>query len=346
MYSTTSDSVLLVGGTGTIGTHLSTHFLASKSFAKVHILSRSAASNANRQVEGATYVTGDVTSEEELRRAIEETKPSVVIHCASPSPASPDYRNVLIRGTGNLLRAAKESEHVRAAIYTSSSTIAAGKEHIDITEDTPLANEDSDASAYARAKATADLRVLGFNTPKPDHAETWRGSLLTACLRLPLVYSTSDAHAPKMSPMLGDGANMWSFCSTSNMANAHLLLASALLDQSSKPEHMEVHGEAFHINDGTPLPYHSLFPGAPFSSSPLPADVAIMLAMVLEWAFFFFTLGLQHPAMFTKEAVSHAYFTHTYSIEKARMRLGYKPRVELERGTLQSGWREKMGGNL
>ena len=334
IHHTTSDSVLIVGGTGFIGSNLTSHFITNKSFASVTVLSRHASTHKT-QVRGATYLNGDITEEATLRRAIASAKPSVIIHAASPSSVigtSTGYKSVNIRGTGNLLRAAKQSEHVKAFIYTSSSTIAAGYQHIDLTEDHPLVNEDPSVSAYTRSKAVADLRVLGANTPKPEHMKSWSGSLLTACLRFPILYGTHDVtNRLDGQWVLGDGNNMWSFCSIQNMVMAHHLLASALLDPSPRPEHMECHGEAFNINDGEPLPYHSMAqktePSIALQSVHIPGPVAVILAVVLEWVYFLFTLGLQRPSTFSRQNVEYACYTHTYNIEKARMRLGYKPCV-------------------
>lgn len=374
MYSTTNDSVLVVGGVGFVGYHLTSFFVANKSFASVNVLSRHATASRNR-VQGATYLNGDITDEDQIRRAIEATKPTVIIHAASPSPVtgtSTDYKAVNIRGTGNLLRCAKDSEHVKAFIFTSSSTLAKGAEHVEINEECALANEDPSASEYARSKATAELRVLGANHPKLREYPSWRGYLATASLRFPIIYGTHDdttipgclnaLSKGQTTTTLGDGENMWSFCSTSNAAISHVLLASALLDPSPKPEYLEVHGEAFNINDGTPRPFWDLarlswkFAGHNPHSAPtmrrIPATVALVLAFVLEWAYWVFTLGLKRPYNLERQQVEYMCFTHTYSIEKARMRLGYKPRVDFERDLSKAvewcieegGWREKLEG--
>lgn len=374
MYSTATDSVLVVGGVGFVGHHLTSYFVANKSFAQVHVLSRSAKSTQN-QITGAVYHNGDITQEDQLRRVIEAIKPTVVVHAASPSPVtgtSTEYKQVNIRGTGNLLRAATESEHVKAFIFTSSSTLAKGSEHFDLNEECPLANEDSSASAYASSKATAELRVLGANNPKLREYPNWKGYLATASLRFPIIYGTHDkttipgclnalaqGHA---NTTLGSGDNLWSFCSASNAANAHVLLASALLDPTPKPEHLEAHGEAFNINDGAPYPFWDFakmsWRAAGYNPYPAPAErhvpifLALALAMVMEWSYWIFTLGLKRPENLGKQQVEYACFNHTYNIEKARMRLGFKPRVDFERDVQKAvdwsmnegGWSEKLQG--
>lgn len=374
MYSTTNDSVLVVGGKGFVGYHLTSYFIANKSFAKVHVLSRNAASGKNK-VSGATYHNGDVTEEDQIRRVIEEVKPAIVIHAASPSPVtgtSTEYKQVNIRGTGNLLRCSKESEHVRAFVFTSLSTLAKGSEHLDIDEECALANEDPNATPYARSKATAELRVLGANNPKLREYPSWKGYLSTASLRFPIIYGTRDdttipaclnaLSKGQTTTTLGSGDNLWSFCSASNAARAHVLLAAALLDPTPRPEHLEVHGEAFNINDGAPYPFWGFakltWKFAGYNPYPAPAmrhipvALALALSVFLEWAYWIFTLGLQRPYNLGKQQVEYACFTHTYSIEKARMRLDYKPRVDFERDVQKAvdwcigegGWHEKLEG--
>ncbi|CAO2651922.1 Nn.00g002050.m01.CDS01 [Neocucurbitaria sp. VM-36] len=374
MYSTTNDSVLVVGGGGFVGYHLTSYFITNKSFAKVHIFSRSAKSSKNN-VNSATYHNGDITNEEQIRTVIEETKPAVIIHAASPSPVTgttTDYKQVSIKGTGNLLRCAKDSEHVKAFIYTSSSTLAKGPEHLDLSEECMLANEDPNATPYARSKAIAELRVLGANNPKLQEYPSWKGYLATASLRLPIVYGIRDETTipgclnalskGQTTTTLGPGDNLWSFCSGSNAARAHALLASALLDPTPKPEHLEVHGEAFNINDGSPYPFWDFakltWKFAGYNPHPAPAmrhipiTLALALSVCLEWVYWIFTLGLQRPYNLGKQQVEYACFTHTYNIEKARNRLDYKPRVDFQRDVQKAvewcieegGWREKLEG--
>lgn len=59
-----------------------------------------------------------------LDDTVQRLKPSVIIHSAAPSVVegtTKQYSDVDIQGTRNLLRTGKDSEHVKALIYTSSS---------------------------------------------------------------------------------------------------------------------------------------------------------------------------------------------------------------------------------
>lgn len=369
---TASDTVLVVGGVGFIGYHLVTYFNAHRTFANVAVLSRSAASSENR-VEGATYYTGDITDRDSIKKIIDQIQPTVIIHAASPSPVTgtpKEYNKVNIRGTTYLLEVAKESECVRAFIYTSSSLLAEGREHINLDETCAMADTDLTASPYAVSKAVAENMVLKENSPKPATAATWKNYLATAALRFPSVYGIREHMGipgcmnalanGQTTTTLGDGTNLWSFCSAENTASSHALLAAALLSPLSTDSSKKVDGEAFNINDGTPYPFWGYarlcwqcagYDAIPVSNmTHLPTWFVLSLATLLEWVYWIFTLGTKRPYTMGKQQVEYACFTHTYSIEKARARLGFTPKEDFEGGIKEAvewclnngGWREKL----
>ena len=100
-----------------------------------------------------------------------------------------DFEAITIHGTRNLLTVALEAPLVEAFIFTSSATMAAGPEHIDLDENTRLADMSSGSHVYATTKTRADKMVLATNRPS---LVTGAGSLSTACTRLPIVYGERD----------------------------------------------------------------------------------------------------------------------------------------------------------
>ncbi|KAH7132578.1 hypothetical protein B0J11DRAFT_522026 [Dendryphion nanum] len=373
--STSSHSVLVVGGVGFVGYHLVSYFVRHGSFKDITVLSRSATSSSNR-VQGATYCIGDLTRDDDIKKILDERKPSVIIHAVSPSPVTgttKEYNQVNIRGTESLLRLAKASEHVQVLIYTSSSTLAKGPQHLNLDESAPLANTDPKAAPYARSKAIADTMILRANSPRPTSgAGTWAGHLATGSLRFPIVYGTRDVTAipgclnalakGQTNAILGNGDNMWSVCSAENVAISHVLLASALLSPPSKDPNLKVDGEAFNIHDGAPYPFWSFArlvwkyagydPSPPPKVTKLPPWFALSLATFLEWAYWILTFGTKRPYNLGKQQVEYSCFTHTYSIEKAKNRLGFIPKGDFEEGMKEcvawclneGGWAAKLKG--
>ncbi|TGO87661.1 hypothetical protein BPOR_0212g00140 [Botrytis porri] len=169
------------------------------------------------------------------------------MHVASPSPVTGtaiDYNGVAIQGTKDLLRIAKRSKDVQVLIYTSFSLLCSGPDHVNFTEESPLADTDPKAPANARTKAQAEKLILRANNPlltddSKNKVSTWEDYLCTGTLRFPIIYGTHDPlcipgalnalEKRRINVVLGDAKNLWSFCSVQNAASSHLLLARAPL---------------------------------------------------------------------------------------------------------------------
>ncbi|KAF1999683.1 NAD(P)-binding protein [Amniculicola lignicola CBS 123094] len=337
----TQYSVLVIGGCGFIGRHVVYHFVQASGFSLVSVLSRSATNSANK-INSANYIAGDLADHESILRVLQDLRPNVIIHAASPSPVTgtpKEYQKIAVDGTERLLNLAKDSTNVRVLIYTSSSTIAKGHEHLNLDESSPLADTDPKAPAYARTKAMAE----GMAETTLD----WSGHLCTGALRLPICYGTHDAMSiprclqalekGQTNVQLEDGKNLWDFCSTDNAGNAHAVLTRALL--APQKDEVKIDGEAFHIHDGQPWPFWDYAksvwklaghrkPGG--SIAALPVWFVSGLAAILEFLFWAFTFGRKRPQTLGKQQVEYACYTHTYSIDKAKKRLGYVPMQDFE----------------
>ena len=178
-------SVLVVGGCGFVGFHIVRHLLKSSSCDSISVVSRKPTSN---RLPGVDYRAGDITDIAAIRSVILQIEPSVIIHAACPDATSATaqaFHRVTVRGTQNLLQVALEAPSVKVFIFTSSATMAAGPEHIDLDESALLADSDPNSYPYVKTKAQADKMVLKANSPISEQNQS---GLLTACIRLPIVY--------------------------------------------------------------------------------------------------------------------------------------------------------------
>ncbi|PSN65143.1 NAD(P)-binding protein [Corynespora cassiicola Philippines] len=339
-------SVLVVGGCGFVGFHIVRHLVQDFTFSSVTALSRFATRSKQHHVDGAQYIDGDITNRASIQQALEALAPTVIIHASSAPPttgSAKEFKSVTVDGTKNLVELALESKHVQVFVYTSSNMANAGLEHLVAREDCLLANKDPKAALYARAKADAEDMVLGANnTPTGSVGPgDWAGCLATGALRFPMVYGSHNAITiagcmdallnKQTKVVIGDGNNLWSYCSSRNAAESHLVLARALLN----PDKWEgIAGEAFNINDGEP----HLFWGFPRDcwriaghqdksdhSSNIPAWFALALANILEFLYWVFTFGTKRPGLLGRQQVEYCCFTNTYNVDKARTRLGFVP---------------------
>lgn len=355
------DSVLVVGGCGFLGFHIVRGLLQDPDCPTVSVLSRNPTCN---RLPDVSYHAGDISNPETIQSLLDELKPLVIIHAASPNghvvtDDTSIYQETNIKGTVNLLACAVQTPSTVAFVYTSSSVVTAGSEHKFADESLPVLNASSKANEYAKTKAMADTLVLEANDPGN---ETGKG-LRTACIRLTGIYGERDTQiTPRLLDVLrrgenrfqlGDNSNLYDWVHVENAATAHILAAKALLAESASPDKeeeedkaMKVSGEAFFITDDAPLPFWDLprkiwaAAGHPMSTDSkvwvIPTKWALRSATVLEWIVWAFSLGTKRPQTFSRQAVEYCCLTHTYCIEKAKKRLGYVARDKMEEGVMQA----------
>ena len=198
----------------------------------------------------------------------------------------------------------------------------------------PIATSTSKFHYYSKSKALADQYVLDSNT---------KTGLRTVCLRITSVYGPRDnqfipgavqaLRAGHQRRQIGDNTNLYDACSVQNAATAHVLAAKALFIERDDPL-LKVDGEAFFITDGNPVPYWDFLRmiwAAAGDETPLekiqviPAWFMLGLASTVDWVYFIFTLGQKRPKMLTRFIIEYTCLQRTFSIEKARKRLGFAP---------------------
>ena len=328
--------VLIVGGCGFVGYHIVNAFIQDSTWSSVHVMSRNPSSN---QVKGAQYHSGSLTSFEQLRYLLAEIQPTLIINAASPVAAGKSsggrhFEEINVKGTQNLLKAAIASDPVRAFIYTSTVEVMEGESHSFITEEAQMFTIASRGDYYAKTKAIADQAVLDANG---------MGGLRTLCLRLAVVYGDHDSQLIPISVgalqegrqrwQIGENNSLFDAVSATNAARSHILAAKALLWQA-KDGSAKVDGEAFFITDGNSVPFWTLerqIWSAAGDKTTLkevtvvPAWFFLALASAVEWLYWVFTLGLIRPKILRRQVMARTCYPRTYSIRKARDRLGYEP---------------------
>ncbi|TVY78562.1 Sterol-4-alpha-carboxylate 3-dehydrogenase [Lachnellula suecica] len=326
--TTSLGPVLVIGGCGFIGYHIVEHLLLEPDCGPISVMSRNPTS---------------------ITKLLAEVKPQVLFHTASPSASDPaitpeEHHNTIVNGTKNLLACATASPFVKALVYTSSASVIKNYEHINVDETAPLWKQDSKAIPYMKAKALADAAVREINTPLDKYGH----GLLTAALRLPLVYGERDTQyipaqltalkAKQNKVQLGNGRNNIQPVYAGNAAIAHILAAKALVESVIKLKDKRVDGEAFLITDGENVPFwefsrmtwrHAGGNTKMEEVTVVPGWLALALASTLEYTFAILTLGqVRPPLSMSRLFIQFTIYNTTYNIDKARERLGYKPVVD------------------
>lgn len=301
----------------------------------VYVTSRNPNAPSAYRSDGASYHTAELSDPPSLQRVVDDTKPAVIFHCATPDPAAHNVPlatldAVNIVGAKALIDVAVAAESVQALVFTSSVTVHEGQEHFFSDEETPLKTSRSSGEAYSKSKAQADRLMLEANG---------RGGLRTTFLRLTSVYGERDKSTvlAMMDTMwksqhkieIGDNKNLWDFVSVSNAVAAHSLAARKLLNGTGG-----IAGQAFIITDGQPTPFWDFAKKiwrAGGDTTPaeeirrLPAGLVLGILWVFEFFWRTLTLGGSPPPNLRYESVAYSTRTMTFSVEKARRVLGFDP---------------------
>ncbi|KAK0615066.1 hypothetical protein B0T17DRAFT_602170 [Bombardia bombarda] len=229
--------VVVTGGCGFTGFHLVTGILELEPDCTIHVIDIN--TNRNR-VAGA--------------------HPKTVFHLACPDSTVKQpavFKRVNVVGARNLVAAARKTVHVFVNT-TISSVVHDNKSDLrDADETLPVLKYPTQKRVYTLTKAEADAHIKAANREGGDNA-----SMLTVELRPGTIFGPRDticmgkiianARAGKANIQMGPGNNYYDFVYVSNLVDANILAAKALLNAYGKPtppNDMRVDGEAFNVTN-------------------------------------------------------------------------------------------------
>jgi nucleoside-diphosphate-sugar epimerase len=203
-------------------------------------------SAAAPQHPGVANLVGDVRDHDALLDACRGV--DVVIHAASLVDYGHASRRALeeinVGGTQNAIRACCEAG-ARGLVFTSSMDVVYGAKPI-VNGDESLPYPERFADNYARTKAAAEQAVVRANAaPRtPRDGEAAAEARLRSCVIRPCgMYGEADpyhvsnvlraAQEGKLAARIGDGNAVFQHVYVGNVAHAHVLAASRLLEPDS-----------------------------------------------------------------------------------------------------------------
>ncbi|KAK3111656.1 erg26, C-3 sterol dehydrogenase [Teratosphaeriaceae sp. CCFEE 6253] len=344
--------VLVTGGSGFLGHHIVSLLSSRNACDSITSLDLRA---APKPVHGVRYELGDITDYDSMLKLFGRLQPTAVIHTASPNALNNKNTQLMydvnVTGTKTLVRAAQETG-VKAFVYTSSASVIHDtiSDLVNANETYPLIIGAAQPEYYTTTKAQAEQHVLASNRA-PSHPD-----FLTAAIRPSAMFGEGDVQLlpPGLSAyyrgqtkfQIGNNENLFDFTEITNVAHAHHLALAALLATSDRksqnlaaPLNTEkVDGEAFFITNDSPVYFFDFarmcWAAAGDKTQPsevwkLSKEFGLFVATLMEWIYWIFRLGKPN---LTRQQVKYTCMTRFYSIDKAKMRLGYKPVVKLEEG--------------
>ncbi|KAI0464179.1 erg26, C-3 sterol dehydrogenase [Komagataella kurtzmanii] len=333
------NSVLLVGGAGFLGSHLVQQFRTNKPDIEIHVFDirpfpEKLAKYFTFDPKEITFHQGDLTSAEDVSKAIKDSKCQVVVHSASPvhGLGKDIYEKVNVLGTQTLLQVSKEL-NIKAFVYTSSAgVIFDGSDVYNANETWPIPKVAMDG--YNETKAAGEDMVLKANDPK--------NGFLTIALRPAGIIGPGDrqvvpglrqvARTGQSKFQLGDNNNLFDWTYVGNVADAHVLAAEKLLNDDTRDA---VSGQAFFITNDAPAYFWTLARAVWKADGHIPAKTVVLPRPVAIVAGY---LSQTVAGLLGKEAGLTAFrakvvtATRYHDITKAKTLLGYKPQVDIETG--------------
>lgn len=150
--------VVVIGGNGALGYHIVNQALESWTTSLVASIDLRCQRNRN---EAAQYRECDITDVDALTSALEDLKPDVVIHTASPVASDHTvnkdlYTRVNVDGTSNVIEASRKAG-VKALVFTSSASVisdGAGGNILNADERWPVIRGDQQGEFYSETKVS------------------------------------------------------------------------------------------------------------------------------------------------------------------------------------------------
>ncbi|KAM5442405.1 putative 3beta-hydroxysteroid-4alpha-carboxylate 3-dehydrogenase [Microsporum ferrugineum] len=336
--------VLVTGGCGFLGAHIVQQLLDDPRPFAVAVVSRNPSAASRHHDSRASYHAADITNMPQIEALFNQIQPQVVIHTASAlhTASSRELHHTNVQGTRVLLQCAAACDKTLAFVYTSSDSAVVPSQKLLVESEAQLYTETSYRNLYCKTKAIADAAVLAANSP----------SLRTATIRIPGLYGENDTNfIPQLvssirkgeyKTQIGPNNKLFEFVYVKSAANAHVLAAKSLL--STDTGGPKVDGEAFFVTDGKPQPFFDFarkayaaagYPVASDQVTVIPLGVMLVIASMIEWAYYIFTLGRKRSQI-TRDGIEHLDSGCHWSIDKARHRLGYAPVMEQDEAIEQT----------
>ncbi|KKZ66209.1 hypothetical protein EMCG_08097 [[Emmonsia] crescens] len=315
------DPVVVIGGCGGLGHHIVKRLLEKKDASNITVFDL----NIDRNVyPGVKYIRGSIASQDDVQKLIRDVEPRVIFHTASPAMMEQKnnddiFEKVNIGGTRNLLDAIRDTDCVKAVVYTSSSSVVHDgyTDIVNGTEDAPKVYLPKQKEFYTHTKAIAEDMVLAANRQHGYKTVALRGCVL---------FGEGD---------VGYNQNLCGYTYLGNAADAHILAAKALLDPST-PQDEPVDGEVFTITNDEPWPFwdfaHAVSAAAGYPvTNPwvVPPSVFYAIAVSVEWSVWLTSFGARSSQL-NRKMVRFFTMTRTFDISKAKKRLGYRPEVNMK----------------
>ncbi|KAI1904284.1 hypothetical protein AGOR_G00004090 [Albula goreensis] len=287
---------------------------------------------------GMAFQKGDIRDFAQVKEATQGV--DCVFHIASYGMSGREQLNrglieeVNVQGTEHVIRACTMN-NVPRLVYTSTFNVVFGGQVIkNGDESLPYLPLHLHPDHYSKTKSLAEMAVLKANGTMLHDGS---GVLRTCALRPAGIYGPGEQrHLPRIVSYIergifrfvyGDPSSLVEFVHVDNLVLAHKLAATALAPEK---QHRAA-GQAYFISDGRPVNNFEFFRplveglGYSFPKVRLPISLIYLFAFLTEMFHYLIGRVYNFQPLLTRTEVYKTGVTHYFSMEKAKVELGYKP---------------------
>ena len=327
---------LVTGGTGFVGTHLVRKLKARGD--TVRCLVRKTSNVAPLERIGVELAEGDITMCASLADAVRGV--DVVYHCAAKVGAAgirSEFYLANVEGTRNVIKACEAASVARLVYVSTQSVTFDFTDKFNADESTPLPARYRDP--YSETKALAEKEVLDAAKKGRVSANAVRPTLVWGPGDLTILPVMAKLASRGMLVLVNGGRAETSTSYVENVCDCLVLAA----------DREEVSGEAFFVTDDERITSREFIEkmadaaGFKRPKMSLPYGLAYASAAVAERLHAL--SGSKKEPLMTRYAIALTGRNLTFSCEKARRTLGYKPVVNINDGMRRlAAWVKEIGG--
>lgn len=325
---------LITGATGFLGGHLA-EACAVRGW-NVKALARPSADVHALQRSGIEIVRGDLAEPQSLPTALEGVE--VVFHTAAKvgdwGPVE-GYRQVNVEGTRALLEAARSRRLLRF-VHFSSLGVYAARDHYGTTEEEPLPLQHIDG--YTQSKVEAEQLALKYEAEHGVPVTVLRPGFIYGPRDRTVLPRLVDNLRKGIVRYLGDGSQALNTIYVGNLVEAAFLPLN----------NDRARGRVYNLTDGQRVSKRQFIEGiADGLGVPRPVgSVPMWLARMAAWGMESVSraIGTTEPPRLTQARLKFLGLNLDYSIERARLELGYTPRYTFAQGMAATiAWYKEHG---
>jgi len=332
--------MLVIGGSGFLGSHLVETILTKEWDARVRIFDIAPPKLATHpRVE---YVKGDISSYQSLLAASEGVHTIFHVVALGPGKSAEQYHQVNVLGMQNIIKLAQQVESVSQVIFTSTVSVVFNGQDIEKGKET-LAYSTFD-EAYVQSNISAEKLLLGFRCTRVDNS-----TVRSCILRISNMFGPRDTSAwpniiesatkGKRTYVIGKCSVLVDWTYVENAADALCLAAEQLAVTDSRAS-----SQVFNITNGEPMAKESMrdlvcesLGLSKIRVTKIPIPLGIILPLI--WLFGLLLTLLRPIKHFSNPwnfRVRQATKNQTFDISKAKEILGYSPQISVAEGVVKT----------